>query len=192
MYRKMLVAAAWAAMVACAQSAYAVPVPPAKLPVPDPVTINLPDLRGQTTAADEADFDKYFYFHRSGTTFGEALADIRECDGYARGLASPFGYQETPYPYAGTMAGALGGALGNLLVSAIFGSAEVRKARRSNMRRCMNYKGYDRYGLNKDVWQSFNFEEGLHHVDEDKRQLMLAQQAKAASLVDPVGKVLGR
>jgi len=60
------------------------------------------------------------------------------------------------------------------------------------MRRCMNYKGYDRYGLNKDVWQKFNFEEGLNRVDEDDRQLMLAKQAKAAAMIQPVGRILGR
>jgi hypothetical protein len=78
------------------------------------------------------------------------------------------------------------------MVAMIFGSAEIRKARRTNMRRCMNYKGYDRYGANKDVWQRFNFEEGLKSVHEDDRQRMLAQQAKVASMVNPVGKVLGR
>ena len=56
----------------------------------------------------------------------------------------------------------------------------------------MNYKGYDRYGLNKDVWQQFNFEEGLSSVRDEDRQRMLAQQAKAASLTTPTGKVLGR
>ena len=182
-------AAFTAVLTLCAQSALAAAAPPR---VPDPAILQLPDVSGTTNASDESDFDKYFYFYRVDTTFEQALADIRECDGYARGLASPYGYQETPYPYAGTLAGAAGGIIGNLLVAAIFGSAELRKARRTNMRRCMNYKGYDRYGLNKDVWQQFNFEEGLRHVDEDQRQLMLAKQAKAASMVKPVGKVLGR
>jgi len=181
-----------AALAACAQPALAAPDAPIAPNIPDPTTLALPDLSGATSAADEADFDKYFYFHRADTTFEQALKDVRECDGYARGLASPYGYQEAPYPYTYTMAGAIGGAIANLMIAAIFGSAELRKARRANMRRCMNYKGYDRYGLNKEVWQQFNFEEGLHHVDEDVRQRMLAQQAKAASLIQPAGKVLGR
>jgi hypothetical protein len=184
-------AAVLAAAALCAQAAHAGPTANAPT-IPDPAKLELPNLGAPTTAEDEADFDKYFYFHRADTSFEQALADIRECDGYARGLASPYGYQDTPYPYAGTMAGAVGGAIANALVAAIFGSAELRKARRVNMRRCMNYKGYDRYGLNKDVWQQFNFEEGLHHVDEDDRQLKLAKQAKAASILTPTGKVLGR
>jgi len=160
--------------------------------IPSSAGLEMPKLDFGSTPEIEADFDKYFYFHRAETTFEQALADIRECDGYARGLASPYGYQEAPYPYTYTMAGAIGGAIANMLVAAIFGSAELRKARRTNMRRCMNYKGYDRYGLNKDVWQKFNFEEGLNRVDEDDRQLMLAKQAKAAAMIQPVGRILGR
>ena len=56
----------------------------------------------------------------------------------------------------------------------------------------MNYKGYDRYALPKDVWSKFNFEEGLTSVKEVDRQRMLALQAKAASGERPRGKVLGR
>lgn len=191
MLQKMRSAATLAALAACAQLAHA--APEANVPsIPDQAKVELPDLGGPTNAADEEDFDKYFYFHRANTAFEQALADVRECDGYARGLASPYGYQDVGYPYAGTMAGAVGGAIGNLMVAMIFGSAELRKARRSNMRRCMNYKGYDRFGLNKDVWQQFNFEEGLSHVAEDKRQTMLAQQAKAASVIQPAGRILGR
>lgn len=184
-------AAVAAALASCAQPALAQTALAAPT-MPDPAKLEMPDLSGATTAGDEADFDKYFYFHRAGTSFEQAYADIRECDGYARGLSSPYGYQDVGYPYAGTMAGAVGGAIGNLMVAMIFGSAELRKARRTNMRRCMNYKSYDRYGLNKDVWQQFHFEEGLRSVDEDERQLKLAKQAKAASLITPVGKVLGR
>jgi hypothetical protein len=188
MFRINRLAALLAAVATCAQPAMAADT----AAIPDPAKLELPNLSGPTTAEDEGAFDKYFYFHRADTSFEQALADIRECDGYARGLASPYGYQDVPYPYAGTLAGAAGGAIGNLMVSLIFGSAELRKARRTNMRRCMNYKGYDRYGLNKDVWQEFHFEEGLGSVKEEERQLKLAKQAKAASLVAPVGKVLGR
>lgn len=181
-------AAALAVTALCAQPAIAADA----LPTFDPAKLELPNLGAPTTAEDAADFDKYYYFHRAETGFDQALTDIRECDAFARGLASPFGYQSAPYPYAGTLPGMGGELIANALMSAIFGSAELRKARRSNMRRCMNYKGYDRYGLNKDIWQQFNFEEGFSKIDEEKRQLMLAQQAKAASLVAPIGKALGR
>ena len=197
MYRIDRLAAVLAAVAVCAQPALAAPPPPpppppSSLPVPDPGKVELPNLSAPTTAEDAADFDKYFYFHRADTSFEQALTDIRECDALARGLASPFGWQSAPYPYTNTLAGVGGELIANALISAIFGSAELRKARRTNIRRCMNYKGYDRYGLNKDVWQQFNFEEGFSEMKEDKRQQLLAKQAKAASLVAPAGKVLGR
>jgi hypothetical protein len=85
-----------------------------------------------------------------------------------------------PYAYAGTMAGALGGAIGSAMADAIFGSAERRRLRRVNLRTCMGFKGYARFGLNKDLWQSFNFEEGNRTVPDEERQKYLQMQAKAA------------
>lgn len=60
-----------------------------------------------------------------------------------------------------------------------------------NMRRCMGYKGYARFGLQKDLWQKFNFEEGLSKKSGETRQIMLAQQAKVASGERPTAKELG-
>ncbi|MEI9850449.1 MAG: hypothetical protein WDN24_05830 [Sphingomonas sp.] len=42
----------------------------------------------------------------------------------------------------------------------------------------MSFKGYQRYGLPKDVWQEFNFEEGFSDLEEKRRQAFLKQQAK--------------
>ena len=159
--------------------------------IPDPAAVQMPDIAFTPTALDEADFDKYYVFNREGTSFADALGDLRECDNLARGLDSGYRYQATPYPYNYTMAGAAGGVIGNLMVAAIFGSAEKRRLRRVNMRRCMHYKGYSRYGLRKDLWEKFNFEEGLDGVDEPVRQSLLAQQAKVASGSRPVGKEQG-
>lgn len=158
----------------------------------DVAAINLPDMAFTPNPDLAKDFDKYYYFHRAGTDFRTALADIRDCDGLSRGLSSPYGNSQVPYPYAGTMAGAVGGMVGNLMVAVIFGSAQKRAARRVNMRRCMFFKGYQRYGLPKDVWQKFNFEEGLSTVEESKRQAYLMQQAKAASGPTPRTEALGR
>lgn len=159
--------------------------------VPDPATVAMPKLDFASTPLIEADFDKYYFFNRANTTFEEALADLRDCDGFARGLSSGYKYQEAPYPYTYTMAGAAGGVIANVMIAAIFGSAEKRRLRRVNMRRCMGYRGYDRFGLEKDLWQEFNFEEGFSGEGEDKRQAMLAQQAKVASGPRPAGKELG-
>ena len=89
------------------------------------------------------------------------------------------------------LGGVLGGAIGSALADAIYGSAEERRKRRVNMRRCMNFKGYARYGLSKDLWNEFNFEEGNRTVPEQERQGMLAQQAKVASGPKPAGGELG-
>ena len=148
---------------------------------------------GAAPSEDSAkDFDKYYYFHRDGTDFAAALADLHDCDDLARGLVTSLTYAQVPYPYAGTAAGAVGGALGNALAAAIIGSAQLRAARRVNMRRCMFFKSYQRYGLPKDIWQKFNFEEGLSKEPEDQRRIYLAQQAKAASGPKPRTEVLGR
>ena len=159
--------------------------------VPDPASVPTPRLAFSSTALDEADFDKYFYFHRQETPFETALADIRECDGFARGLSSGYRYQQVPYPQAFTAAGVVGGAIGSLMVEAVFGSAERRRLRRLNMRRCLGYKGYSRFGLQKQLWQVFNFEEGFSEEAEEIRQAMIAQQAKVASGPRPAGRELG-
>lgn len=153
--------------------------------------VKMPALAFTADGTEAADFDKYYAFHRDGTDYETAFADLVECDGYARGLASGFDYQQPSYLYDGTMAGALGGAIGSALVMAIFGSAEKRRMRRVNMRTCMNYKGYDRFGLPKSVWDTFNFEEGLSGMKDEKRYVYLRQQAMVASSGQLQGKALG-
>lgn len=154
--------------------------------------ITMPFLEGPVTPEDEASFAKYFYFRRADTDLQTAFADISECDGYARGLKSGLSDQPAPYPYTYTMAGAVGGAIGNALAAAIVGSAQKRQLRRDVMRTCMGFKGYDRHGLPKKVWQYFNFEEGLTSVDEAVRRERLMQQALVAAKGPAVGKVLER
>jgi hypothetical protein len=145
----------------------------------DPSTVQTPALAFTETDDDRRGYDKYFYFTREGTSFAEAYRDVRECDALARGVSFHTGTQ-VPYAYAGTMAGALGGAIGSAMADAIFGSAERRRLRRVNLRTCMGFKGYARFGLNKDLWQSFNFEEGNRTVPDEERQKYLQMQAKAA------------
>ncbi|WP_296617387.1 hypothetical protein [Sphingomonas sp.] len=157
----------------------------------DAQSVTMPKLDYTPSGTEAADFDKYYVFHRADTDFATAYGDIAECDNYARGLQSGISDVQVPYPYAGTMAGALGGAIGSAVAMAIFGSAEKRRLRRVNMRTCMNFKGYDRYGLPKALWDEFNFEEGLSGVNEEKRQHYLKQQALVASSGKLQGKVLG-
>lgn len=159
--------------------------------IPDAASVPYPDLAFEPTPEITDTYDKYFYFHREDVSFEDALADIRDCDSLARGLNSGMGYQQTYSPYGG-LAGVAGGAIGNAMVSAIFGSAEKRRIRRVNLRRCMDFKGYERYGLEKDLWQEFNFEEGFSGEDEYVRQSAIIQQALVASGPKPTTEGLGR
>lgn len=165
--------------------------PPA---LPDPSKIVMPDLSVTPTAQDAQDFDKYFYFNRADTSFAQAWADITECDALSSGIAYRAGGSE-PYPgYYGSqygVGGVIGGMIGSALADAIHGSAARREIRRENMRNCMGFKGYLRYGLPKDVWEQFNFEEGNGRKPEDERAMALAQQAVAASGPQPQGEALG-
>lgn len=153
--------------------------------------IAVPKLAFTPTGLEANDFDKYFYFRRSDTDFATAYTDVVECDGYARGLVSGVGYTQVPYAYAGTMAGAAGGVIGNLMVDAIFGSAERRRMRRINLRQCMGFKGYERHGLPKELWEVFNFEEGNGSVSVENRTRYLRQQALVAATAKPETKELG-
>lgn len=153
--------------------------------------VTMPDLKFTETPADAEGYDKYFYFHRENTSFDQAFADIKECDALTSGIRYYGGGNGTvPYPYGGTMAGAVGGAIGSVLADAIFGSAERRRIRRVNMRTCMGFKEYARYGMERERWQSFQFEEGLGKVRGEKRENYLLQQAKVASGPKPETQVL--
>ena len=156
--------------------------------------VPMPDLKFETSESVEADFDKYYYFYRSNTSFAEAFADITECDSLSSGITYYSGGSE-PYPgyYGGQygVGGVIGSALGNALGDMIHGSATRRNVRRINIRNCMGFKEYDRFGLKKDLWSKFNFEEGNGRKDDEVREAALLMQAKVASGVKPETRVLG-
>ena len=156
----------------------------------DPVTVPLPDLAFEPDEEDVRNYDKYFYFHRADTDFETAYADLQECDAHARGFTYYAGTTVPIYQF-GVLGGALGGAIGSVMADAIWGSAERRRMRRVNMRVCMGFKGYRTYGLPKDLWQQFNFDEGLTQVEERRRQRLLQIQARVASGPTPeVGEMV--
>ncbi|MEY4238761.1 MAG: hypothetical protein RL339_1362 [Pseudomonadota bacterium] len=162
--------------------------------LPDPSTLTMPKVDFTPTPADEADFDKYFYFHRDGTGFAEAYTDVRECDALASGSSI---YLDGGPAMAGAMANygvlaaGIGSAVGGLIADAIFGSAARRQQRRINLRNCMGFKGYQRYGLTGDLWKDFNFEEGHGRKKEGERDDALEIQALVASGPKPKTKELG-
>ena len=163
-------------------------------PPPDPAKLTMPVLAFTPTPLDVADYDKFFYFHRAGTGFPEAYADVKECDALSSGINF---YHDSSAAVAaasaqyGVAAGAIGGAIGSAIADAIFGSAERRRLKRISLRNCMGFKGYARYGLNQDLWKKFNFEEGLGRKREAVREEALQLQALVASGPQPQGKELG-
>ena len=156
--------------------------------------VAMPDLAYTPDPTIAADFDKYFFFHRPDTSFDQAYADITECDSLASGINFYMGADSAAMNAAmanyGVLAGGIGGALGGLMADAIFGSAERRRIKRVNLRNCMFYKGYDRYGLKKDLWQEFHFEEGLSRENAKDREAALLKQARVASGPKPQLEVL--
>jgi hypothetical protein len=155
--------------------------------------IVMPKLAFKADPMDVADYNKYYYFHRSETSFDQAFADITECDALASGISYYRGSSE-PYPgFYGSqygIGGAIGGAIGAALADAIFGSSERRKVRRINMRNCLGFKGYQRYGLSKELWKTFNFEEGNGREEAETRDAMLLQQTRVASGQKPQQEAL--
>lgn len=155
--------------------------------------VAMPDLAYTPDPLIAQDFDKYFFFHRPDTDFSHAYADITECDSLASGInfymgGSDWAMQNAVMQYGA--AGAIGGALGSLMADAIFGSAERRRIKRINLRNCMYYKGYNRYGLEKELWQKFHFEEGLSRENAKDREAALLKQARVASGPKPQLEVL--
>jgi hypothetical protein len=170
-------------------------IAPRKFELPDPATLTRPVMEFTPTPEIEADFDKFFYFHRDDTAFVEAYSDIRECDALASGSNIYMGADSSSMASAmstyGPMAGAVGGVIGSAIADAIFGSAARRQQRRINLRNCMGFKGYQRYGLAEKQWKDFNFEEGHGRKKEGERDDALELQALVASGPKPQAKELG-
>lgn len=156
--------------------------------------VAMPVVAFEASAEDIDNFDKYFFFHRPDTSFDQAYADVMECDALSSGISIYRGADAGAIAAAsaqyGLAAGAIGGVLAGAFVDAVFGSAERRKLQRQNMRTCMGFKGYNRYGLEKELWQEFNFAEGNGREEVATRSRALLMQARVASGPRPQGEVL--
>lgn len=156
--------------------------------------VAMPALAFEASAEDVDNYDKYFFFHRPDTGFDQAYADIVECDALGSGISIYMGANGGAMAGAmaqyGMVAGAAGGMIASIAMDAIFGSAARRAAKRTNMRNCMFFKGYNRYGLEKDLWQEFNFEEGNGRKEDSERERDLRLQARIASGPMPSGEAL--
>lgn len=172
------------------------PPPPVRAFTAEEVAaVEMPDTSFEPTPEVIETYDKYFFFHRNGTDFDAAFNDLSECDAVSSGINYYGGgdsYMANYYVTQYGLAGAAGGVIGSAIADAIFGSAERRRIRRINMRNCMGFKGYDRYGMEKERWQTFHFEEGFGRVNDTKRDGYIMKQARVASGPTPQGEVLPR
>lgn len=146
--------------------------------LPDSTEVSVPDINTLLGADDLKSADKYFIFHRPGVSFATAFADLSECDAMARNLLP------------GTGNSSIGGAAISIGIGAIV-AGNQRHVRRDNMRRCMFFKGYGRYGLPKAIWQQISFDESGSGISDDARRPFLLKQAKIASGPQLQGKELG-
>ena len=100
----------------------------------------MPNITFAVSDAATQDFDKYFIFHRTGTDFAVAYADLDECDNYAAGRPGGAGGNSAFASAMGTQFGLAGGVVGGLIAGAIVeaqNAAARRKLRRGIMRTCM-------------------------------------------------------
>ena len=194
----LLAGALWCASSVAAPAANLAPF--ATPPAVDPAAVASPDLQFTPTAEDQEGFEKYFYFHRAGTDFATAYADLNECDSYARAVGPSQKYDPvsspvwamqqqmiTQYGMAGAAGGAIGGIIGGIVAAEIAAAAQ-RKMRRQTMLTCMGFKEYQAYGAPKKLWQLFNSDSPS--LKEEWRVQYLQMQAKLASGPKPsIGQI---
>jgi len=157
----------------------------------DLATVTVPDLVFTATPRDERSYDEYFLFHKPGVTTAAALADIQECRAFSQGLQPmaklthfvPVGGEayeadnNAAYMNAQFMYGLTG-----VLILAIVNEGLASDNEHGNTRRCMGFKGYQRYGTSRAIWKQ---------MDKGGDEVMIARLALIASATQPPpGKVL--
>lgn len=131
----------------------------AQTALPDPATVTTPDLSGSSDSVVVENGWKYFLYHRPDTSFAEAYADIADCYRFL----TPAGWGNVALPRfvpwverpagdrynTNNQAGLVGLAIGSMIEGTL-----SRRDRQSKMRRCMEPRGYTRYGVAEAIWES--------------------------------------
>jgi hypothetical protein len=161
--------------------------------LPDPATITVPDLSSSGSDEVVANGWKYFFFQKPAVSFADAYADLSFCYRYQGNSnwgtvgvprfvpwkeAAPDKTADTSSPIT-TQYGLLGYGMGALVMGMLEGTL-VRRDQQSKMRRCMETRGYTRYGVAEEIWENVR---GMEPADA------IAIQAKIASGPDFGGKV---
>jgi len=129
----------------------------------DSTKLTAADLVFEADEKHTKEFHKYFFFHKDGVSYDQALNDFGECDVYQRG---PIGSTEVtftilprfvslsenqsykPYVYNPNDGGVVGAIVGDIVNAPILQKNEAQR-----LRKCMEYKSYDRYGISKERWK---------------------------------------
>lgn len=153
---------------------------------PDPATITVPDTTFTPTKSDLRRFDEYFYFYKAGVGYERAFGDLDQCRTY--GEASklltmpptfvPMGgdvikeplFKPGIYPPPG------------ILVTYLIQNAEEDNVR-ATVRRCMEYKGYGRYGLSRAIYKKIDT--GTDAENLARLALIASGHQPAAEAIDP-------
>lgn len=154
----------------------------ARDPLPDPATIEIPDVSSADAKKLEKQGHKFFYFYNPSVSFSEAHEDLTDCrrhlevgaavllPGYIPWVESvdrEIEYGPNPYGLVGAIIGAI-----------IAGPLE-RGARNNKMRMCMGPRGYLRYPLPEEAWKTLN---------EGDEETLILMQAKLASGSKPLAQ----
>ncbi|HYE28701.1 MAG TPA: hypothetical protein VEA61_10765 [Allosphingosinicella sp.] len=135
--------------------------------------------------AEGETFARHVFFHRPGVGMEEARADLAECRSYASSAmlwprepdSLPPDPKQLPPDVSG---GPLGPVVGGLAFALVEGG-ERAKIAAANMRKCMGFKGYGRYGLSDALWKQLN---------AGTPEEVLLRQARLASGEAPSGRRL--
>lgn len=145
----------------------------------DPAGIAVPDLSGSDAPAVVENGWKYFFYHRENTSFAEAYGDIADCyrflapAGWANVAIPRFipWVERVPGERAATGYFEHSGLVG-LVIGGMIEGTLTRRDRQAKMRRCMEPRGYTRYGVAEEIWEN---------VAELPPEQGIAVQAKIAS-----------
>ena len=158
----------------------------ADTPLPDPATIEAPDVTPSTDPKIREEGYKFYYFHRPDVPFETAYRDLSECRAHlvSGGLVAvpgfiPWGEKDRrEIPQATPAFGIVGGVMAAIILPKL-----IRGQQSNKMRRCMGTRGYERYAIPESTWDKLN--------KGDEQQLIL-MQAKLASGPKPADEVVTR
>lgn len=154
---------------------------------PDPGTVRVPVLRAATDPNGAHDYDKFFVFWRPETSYESAFSDLDQCRIYGletKLVAStpkyvPLGADEIKEPNSYIPYGYfMSGLLSDYLIDRALKDEYLQTEKR-----CMAYKGYDRFGVSRETWKEI-----MAGKDEDalaRRALIAAGPQPATESVDP-------